>query len=106
MEYTLATLEDTLGSLNPKDQEISNYLQTLPKERIVNIFQSLPPFIREEICKSNNSFENNVLKENLTEIGATTLIGSGVGYAIGGWGGAIVAGLVGGTAMYYYKSKM
>lgn len=106
MEYTLATLEDTLGSLDPKDQEISNYLQTLPKERVVNVFRSLPPFIQKEICNTQNVSNNNTLKDNMTEIGATTLIGGGLGYYIGGWGGAVVAGILGGTAMYYYKKNM
>lgn len=107
MEYTLATLEDTLGALDPKDQEISNYLQTLPKERIVNVFKSLPPFIQTEICNVNNQSNNsNILKDNMTEIGATTLIGGGLGYYVGGWGGAVVAGLLGATAMYYYKKNM
>lgn len=105
MQFTLATLEDNAGKLNPSDEQIKNYIETLPKERTLNILNKLPNHIRKEFCGNANITNTVDMKENLPAIGIGGVVAGGVGYYIGGVGGAVVGSLVGGLAGYYAKEK-
>jgi hypothetical protein len=105
MDFTLATLEDGLGNLSPTDDQIKNYIETLPKDRTLNILNKLPNHIRKEYCGNANIQGGGNIKENLPAIGIGGAVAGSVGYYIGGVGGAVVGGLIGALAGYYAKDK-
>jgi hypothetical protein len=49
MDFTLATLEDGLGNLSPTDEQIKNYIETLPKDRTLNILNKLPKSVQPKL---------------------------------------------------------
>lgn len=107
MQFTLATLEDGLGQINPTDEQIKNYIETLPKERTLNILNKLPNNIRKEFCGVSNAktVSSTTYKEAMPTIGVAGAVGSGVGYYLGGIGGAVVGALIGGISGYYAKQQ-
>lgn len=106
MQFTLATLEDGLGQVNPTDDQIKNYIETLPKDRTLNILNKLPSHIRKEFCGvSGTNTSSTTYKEAMPTIGITGVIGGGVGYYIGGVGGLVVGALLGGIGGYYAKQQ-
>lgn len=105
MQFTLATLEDGLGQINPTDDQIKNYIETLPKERTLNILNKLPSHIRKEFCGVSATNTNSAYKEAMPTIGVAGAIGGGVGYYIGGVGGLVVGALIGGIGGYYAKQQ-
>jgi hypothetical protein len=107
MQFTLATLEDGLGQINPTDEQIKNYIETLPKERTLNILNKLPNNIRKEFCgvSNTNTASSTTYKEAMPTIGVAGAVGSGVGYYLGGIGGAVVGALIGGIGGYYAKQE-
>ena len=107
MQFTLATLEDGLGQINPTDEQIKNYIETLPKERTLNILNKLPNNIRKEFCgvANGNTTTNTTYKEAMPTIGVAGAVGGSVGYYLGGIGGAVVGALIGGIGGYYAKQQ-
>ena len=107
MQFTLATLEDGLGQINPTDEQIKNYIETLPKERTMNILNKLPNNIRKEFCgvSNSNTATSTTYKEAVPIIGITGSVGGGIGYYFGGIGGAVVGGLLSGSIAYYLINK-
>lgn len=105
MQFTLATLEDQLGNISPTDDQIKNYLETLPKERTLNILKKLPAHTRKEFCGVSGTESNGAYKEAMPTIGIAGAVGGGVGYYIGGIGGLVVGALIGGIGGYYAKQQ-
>jgi len=105
MQYTLATLEDNIGALEPSDSQIQSYLETLPKERVLNVLNKLPKNIQKEFCGSSSALAGSDMKENMPVVAVGGVVAGSLGYYYGGIGGAVVGALIGGVGGYYAKKQ-
>jgi hypothetical protein len=105
MQYTLATLEDNIGALEPSDSQIQSYLETLPKERVLNVLNKLPKNIQKEFCGSSSALAGSEMKENMPIVAVGGVVAGTLGYYAGGIGGAVVGALIGGIGGYYAKKQ-
>lgn len=105
MQYTLATLEDNIGAIEPSDSQIQSFLETLPKERTLKILNKLPSGIRKEFCGSTGGVAGEQMKQNMPVVAIGGVVAGSLGYYYGGIGGAVVGVLIGGLGGYYAKQQ-